>query len=168
MKKIAYIAALALMGATPAFAQKIGHINVDSLLVIMPEYTVAMENLQNEQAKMEAEAKEMQAELEKGAQLLQAKANEWTELRQKQEQQRLQEAYSNIQEYMQNAQQVLQTKEVEALTPILEKMQKAIDEVATSMKLSYVLDSSRSKGQIVFSKNGENLMKSVKAKLAIK
>jgi Skp family chaperone for outer membrane proteins len=54
------------------------------------------------------------------------------------------------------------------LTPVLEKMQKAIDDVATAQKLSYVIDSSRSKGVLVYQKGGDNLMKAVKAKLAIK
>jgi outer membrane protein len=80
----------------------------------------------------------------------------------------LQDAYANIQSYMQNAQETLQTKEVEMLTPVLEKMQKAIDEVATAQKLAYVIDSSRSKGVLVYQKGGDNLMKAVKAKLAIK
>ena len=80
MKKIALIAALVL--ASAASAQSIvAHVNVDSLLVQMPEYKQAQEALQAEQAKFESEAKEMNAELEKGAQALQANAAKWTELR---------------------------------------------------------------------------------------
>jgi outer membrane protein len=69
---------------------------------------------------------------------------------------------------MQSAQESLQTKEVELLTPVLEKMQKAIEEVAAAQKLAYVIDSSRSKGVLVYQKGGDNLMKAVKTKLAIK
>jgi len=165
MKKIALIAALVL--ASAASAQSIvAHVNVDSLLVQMPEYKLAQEALQAEQAKFESEAKEMNAELEKGAQALQANAATWTELRQRQEQTRLQEMYNNIQEYMQGAQGQLQQKEVELITPVLEKLQNAINAVAEIKKVSYVLDASQSKGQVIFAKGGMNLGPDVRAYLA--
>jgi outer membrane protein len=165
MKKIALIAALVL--ASAASAQSIvAHVNVDSLLVQMPEYKLAQEALQAEQAKFESEAKEMNAELEKGAQALQANAATWTELRQRQEQARLQEMYNNIQEYMQGAQGQLQQKEIELITPVLEKLQNAINAVAEAKKVSYVLDASQSKGQVIFAKGGMNLGPEVRAYLA--
>jgi len=165
MKKIALIAALVL--ASAASAQSIvAHVNVDSLLVQMPEYKKAQEALQAEQAKFESEAKEMNAELEKGAQALQANAATWTELRQRQEQARLQEMYNNIQEYMQGAQGQLQQKEIELITPVLEKLQNAINAVAEAKKVSYVLDASQSKGQVIFAKGGMNLGADVRAYLA--
>ena len=165
MKKIALIAALVL--ASAASAQSIvAHVNVDSLLVQMPEYKQAQEALQAEQAKFESEAKEMNAELEKGAQALQANAATWTELRQRQEQSRLQEMYNNIQEYMQGAQGQLQQKEIELITPVLEKLQNAINAVAEAKKVSYVLDASQSKGQVIFAKGGMNLGPEVRAYLA--
>jgi len=165
MKKIALIAALVL--ASAASAQSIvAHVNVDSLLVQMPEYKLAQEALQAEQAKFESEAKEMNAELEKGAQALQANAATWTEPRQRQEQTRLQEMYNNIQEYMQGAQGQLQQKEVDLITPVLEKLQNAINAVAATKKVSYVLDASQSKGQVTFAKGGINLGPEVRAYLA--
>jgi outer membrane protein len=106
MKKYALIAALLVASASSA-QSIVAHVNVDSLLVQMPEYKLAQEALQAEQVKFESEAKEMNAELEKGAQALQANAATWTELRQRQEQTRLQEMYNNIQEYMQQAQSQL-------------------------------------------------------------
>lgn len=109
----------------------------------------------------------MNAELEKGAQTLQANAGTWTELRQRQEQQRLQEMYNNIQQYMQSAQQELQSKEIELITPVLEKLQNAIDEVATESKVAYVLDASQSKGMVIYAKGGMNLMPAVKVKLGM-
>ena len=108
----------------------------------------------------------MNAELEKGAQALQANAATWTELRQRQEQTRLQEMYNNIQEYMQGAQGQLQQKEVELITPVLEKLQNAINAVAATKKVSYVLDASQSKGQVIFAKGGINLGPEVRAYLA--
>ena len=165
MKKYALIAALLVASASSA-QSIVAHVNVDSLLVQMPEYKLAQEALQTEQAKFESEAKEMNAELEKGAQALQANAATWTELRQRQEQTRLQEMYNNIQEYMQQAQSQLQQKEVELVTPVLEKLQAAINAVAETKKFSYVLDASQSKGQVVYAKGGINIGGDVRAYLA--
>ena len=165
MKKYALIAALLVASASSA-QSIVAHVNVDSLLVQMPEYKLAQEALQAEQAKFESEAKEMNAELEKGAQALQANAATWTELRQRQEQTRLQEMYNNIQEYMQQAQSQLQQKEVELVTPVLEKLQAAINAVAETKKFSYVLDASQSKGQVVYAKGGINIGGVVRAYLA--
>lgn len=165
MKKYALIAALLVASASSA-QSIVAHVNVDSLLVQMPEYKLAQEALQAEQAKFELEAKEMNAELEKGAQALQANAATWTELRQRQEQTRLQEMYNNIQEYMQQAQGQLQQKEVELITPVLEKLQAAINVVAEIKKFSYVLDASQSKGQVVYAKGGINIGGDVRAYLA--
>jgi outer membrane protein len=161
MKKYALIAALLVASASSA-QSIVAHVNVDSLLVQMPEYKLAQEALQAEQS----EAKEMNAELEKGAQALQANAATWTELRQRQEQTRLQEMYNNIQEYMQQAQSQLQQKEVELVTPVLEKLQAAINAVAETKKFSYVLDASQSKGQVVYAKGGINIGGDVRAYLA--
>ena len=165
MKKYALIAALLVASASSA-QSIVAHVNVDSLLVQMPEYKLAQEALQAEQAKFESEAKEMNTELEKGAQALQANAATWTELRQRQEQTRLQEMYNNIQEYMQQAQSQLQQKEVELVTPVLEKLQAAINAVAETKKFSYVLDASQSKGQVVYAKGGINIGGDVRAYLA--
>ena len=165
MKKYALIAALLVASASSA-QSIVAHVNVDSLLVQMPEYKLAQEALQAEQAKFESEAKEMNTELEKGAQALQANAATWTELRQRQEQTRLQEMYNNIQEYMQQAQGQLQQKEVELVTPVLEKLQAAINAVAETKKFSYVLDASQSKGQVVYAKGGINMGGDVRAYLA--
>ena len=164
MKKYALIAALLVASASSA-QSIVAHVNVDSLLVQMPEYKLAQEALQAEQAKFESEAKEMNTELEKGAQALQAAAT-WTELRKRQEQTRLQEMYNNIQEYMQQAQGQLQQKEVELVTPVLEKLQAAINAVAETKKFSYVLDASQSKGQVVYAKGGINIGADVRAYLA--
>ena len=165
MKKYALIAALLVASASSA-QSIVAHVNVDSLLVQMPEYKLAQEALQAEQAKFESEAKEMNTELVKGAQALQANTATWTELRQRQEQTRLQEMYNNIQDYMQQAQTQLQRKEVELVTPVLEKLQAAINTVAETKKFSYVLDASQSKGQVVYAKGGINIGADVRAYLA--
>jgi outer membrane protein len=166
MKNTLTTLALTVAMMSPAFAQSvIAHINVDSMLVEMPEYQAVMATLQADQARFESEAKEMNAELERGAQVLQANAGTWTELRQRQDQQRLQDMYNTIQEYLKTAQQTLQSKEMELVTPVYEKLQAAINEAAKESKANYVLDASKS--MIIFASGGLNLTTAVKAKLSM-
>lgn len=168
MKNTLTTLALTVAMMSPAFAQSvIAHINVDSMLVEMPEYQAVMATLQADQARFESEAKEMNAELERGAQVLQANAGTWTELRQRQDQQRLQDMYNTIQEYLKTAQQTLQSKEMELVTPVYEKLQAAINEAAKESKANYVLDASKSKGMIIFASGGLDLTTAVKAKLSM-
>ena len=165
MKKFIIALAFVAMTALPAQAQSlVAHINIDSVLVEMPEYKQAMEDLQAEQAKFESEAKEMNAELESAAAKLQdeSQVQSWTELRRRQEEQQLQVMYNNIQTYLQQAQQQLQQMEVEKLTPVLQKLQDAIDAAAKANKVSYVLDASKSKGLVIFADGGFDLAPAVK------
>ena len=63
----------------------------------------------------------------------------------------------------QTAYQEMQKKQAEGLKPIIEKAQKAIEEVAATKGILYVLDASVGKGLLV--KKGEDLYAAVKAKL---
>jgi outer membrane protein len=65
------------------------------------------------------------------------------------------------------AQDDFEKKQRDLLTPIFEKAQAAIKEVAQANKFTYIFDSSRSKGVLVYTEGGENVMPLVKAKLGI-
>ena len=57
----------------------------------------------------------------------------------------------------------MQKKQAEGLNPIIEKAQKAIEEVAASKGILYILDASVGKGLLV--KKGEDIFAAVKTKL---
>ncbi|MGB0177823.1 MAG: OmpH family outer membrane protein, partial [Owenweeksia sp.] len=68
----------------------------------------------------------------------------------------------------QKAQEDLQQKQVELLTPIIEKATKAVQDVAKENGFTYILDSSPSKAVVIFAAdNSEDVMPKVKAKLGI-
>ena len=67
--------------------------------------------------------------------------------------------------FQQSAQTSLQQKEQELLRPILEKAQKAIDEVAEKGKYTYILDSSS--GVLLYQKDSENILDKVKKELGL-
>jgi len=65
MKKYALIAALLVASASSA-QSIVAHVNVDSLLVQMPEYKLAQEALQAEQAKFEVRGKRNECRAREG------------------------------------------------------------------------------------------------------
>lgn len=177
MKKQITLLALALcfVGAfTSSHAQdvagmpeKIGHINADALLQLMPETKTAQAELEKYGRQLEKDMTDMETEL-------QTKVNEFrnneammTKLSKESKTQELQQLQQRIQEYGQGAQQDLQQKQVELLTPVIEKATKAVKEVARENKFTYIIDSSPSKGVVIFAENGVDIMPLVKKKLGL-
>jgi outer membrane protein len=168
MKKVLLALALFVGTASVAIAQqKIGHINADELLQLMPETKLAQTELEAYGRQLEKDLTDMEAELKNKIDSFRANEKMMTTLARETKTQELQELQMRIQEYSQRAQQDLQQKQVEILTPVIEKATKAVQDVAKENGFSYILDSSPSKAVVVFAENGEDIMPMVKAKLAI-
>ena len=152
-------------GMFVANAQKIAHINSEELVAAMPE-TKAM---QDELAKMaqnfdndyKAQATALQAKLEKYQKEAPSKTDEENAKRQ----QEVAQLQQKLQLYLKSAQEEMQKKQMDMIKPIIEKAQKAIQDVAKEKGIKYVFDSAPGKGLIVF--DGEDLLAAVKAKLNI-
>lgn len=154
--------------ATPAIAQmNIGHLNTDTLLIQMPEYKTAMDELARLEKQYNDEIKEMQNELQSRATALEANTAGWTALRVQKEQQELQTMYQNMQQYAQQAEGDLRKKEQELLTPVIQKLQDAVNAVGDEKGLDYILDSSAARGVVIFKKNSRSISNEVKARLGL-
>ena len=168
MKKILVLAALFLGLSTTAMAQqKIGHINADELLALMPETKTAQTELETYGKQLEKDLTDMESELQNKIQAFRANEKMMTTPTREMKTKELQELQGRIQDFSQRAQQDLQTKQVELLTPVIEKATKAVQEVAREKGFSYILDSSPSKAVVIFDEKGEDIMPLVKAKLGI-
>ena len=144
MKKtlIAIVACLLAFGGT-AMAQKtvkLGHINSNDLMQIMPGRDSAQTVLQAEVAELEETLKSMQAEAEKRYNDYVANQAGWTELIRQTKQREIQDMATRMEEFQQNAQKQLQDREAELLKPIIDRAKKAIEEVAKEGGYSYILD----------------------------
>jgi outer membrane protein len=168
-KTIAVFAFAALMFAvnTQAQAQKLAHVNVDELLSLMPETKAAEAELQKYAGQLQKDLEDMQAEAQTKYQNLIANQNNWTQLRVSKEQEELQAIGQKMEEYQQQAQQDLQQKQMTLMKPIIEKAQNAVNTIAREKGYTYVLDSSQSKGVVIFAEKGEDILPLVKAKLGI-
>lgn len=162
------ISALMLVAGFQTQAQsKLAHLNVDELISLMPETQAAEAELQKYAEQLQKEMEDMQKEAQAKYQNLLANQTNWTQLRINKEQEELQSMGRKMEEFQMRAQEDLQNKQMELMRPIIQKAQDAVNAVAKEGKLNYVLDSSPSKGVVIFTEGGENILPLVKAKLGI-
>lgn len=170
MKKvlIAIFACLFAFGGNAMAQQKIklGHINSNELMQIMPGRDSAQTVLQAEVSGLEEQLKSMQSELEKRYNEYMEKQSGWTDLIRNTKQRELQDMSTRIQEFQENAQKNLQQREQELLQPIIDRAKKAISEVAAEGGYSYILDSGTA--AVLYSQDSDDIMPMVKKKLGLK
>lgn len=170
MKKslIAIMVCLLAFGGS-AMAQKntkIGHINSNDLMQIMPGRDSAQTVLQGEVAELEETLKSMQAEAEKRYNDYVANQAGWTELIRQTKQREIQDMATRIEEFQQSAQKQLQDREAELLKPIIDRAKKAIADVAKEGGYTYIFDAGTA--AILYDEGGDDIMPLVKKKLGLK
>ena len=170
MKKtlIASVACLFAFGGT-AMAQKnikLGHINSNELMQIMPGRDSAQTILQAEVTELEQTLKSMQSEAEQRYNDYVANQSGWTELIRQTKQREIQDMGARIQEFQENAQKQLQQREQDLLKPIIDRAKKAIEDVAREGGYTYILDSGTA--SVLYSQDSDDIMPQVKKKLGLK
>ena len=163
---LSLVLALGLSMGT-AVAQKIGHIAMDQLVQLMPETQAAQTEIEAYAQKLETDFQEMQQEYMNLVTDFQEKEAQMTKLSRDNKMQEIQGMQQRIEAYQQNAAMDLQQKQEELLTPIIEKANKAIQEVCVEEGFDYVLDSSDSKGVVLAINNSNDITPQVKQKLGI-
>jgi outer membrane protein len=147
-------------------AKKIGHVNTSEIIKGMPDAA----NADSALAKYE---KELASELEKMVNDYKAKLKEyqdkyegWSDAMRRVKEEELQEMQQRIQSTQQAFEQEMVEKQQKLYTPIKEKIDNAVKEVAKEMGYAYVMDLSMG-GWIVYDE-GDNLNGAVRKKLGLK
>lgn len=156
-------AVLLVLGAQQLSAQKIAHVQLDSLINLMPETKQAMEIAQGYLKDLEKQVASMKTEFDTKYQDYLQNEQSYSDLVKKTRQEELQTLNQRIQDFQQQAQQDYQKKYVELSKPIQDKAKKAIDAVAKENGYKYVLDTST--GLVLFSEPGDDILLLVKKKL---
>lgn len=163
LKKLLLIAVFTLGVVGVTNAQKTAHIDFEKLVAEMPQtkaLKLEIEKLgKTYQDEIEGMAKTLDSKMKKYTAEQNSQAKEINESRAAE----VQQDRARYEQLRQVAYQEIQKKQNDDLGPIVEKAQKAIDEVAASKGIVYVLDASVGKGLLV--KKGEDLFAAVKAKL---
>jgi outer membrane protein len=162
-KTLLLIAVFTLGVAGVTNAQKVGHINFEKLVQEMPE-TKALAST------IEKLAKTYKDEIDGEAKKIEDKRNKYiaegkTQTNAENEKRglELQAGIKRVQQAEAEARNDMQKRQYDGLQPIIEKAQKAIEEVAAAKGILYVLDASVGKGLLV--KKGEDIYNAVKTKL---
>ena len=167
MKKTCIVIAIALMSLGTAFAQKtvkLGHIDSNELLKIMPGRDSAQTILQNEMMELENELNNMKMELQQMYNDYVAKESQMSDLIKQTKQKDLQDKGARLEEFRERAQQRLQEREKALLTPIIDKAKQAIRDVAKENGYTYIFDSAVG---VTLYEGGDDILPLVKKKLGL-
>lgn len=163
MKKMILMLALAL--PMLASAQKIGHVNSQEIMAIMPETKRMAEKLDSLQGVYETQLANMQEEFNKKVAEFQQQQVTMTAGVREFRQQELAEMEQRTQMFYQTVQKELQAKQVEYLQPVQNKLLEAINKVGAAQGCTYVMDRA---GMLYIAPDALDLTTAVKAELGIK
>jgi outer membrane protein len=160
------VLALLLMLPMGLMAQsgKLGHVNTQNLLEVMPEVdkaNKAIDTLQNQYA---SELKSLQDEFQKKYDAYTTLPVTTPEGIKNSKRDELQQMQDRMQQFQVNAQSDLQKKQEELMTPIQKRVKDAISAVAKENNYTYVFDDQ----VLLYSIPGDDITALVKKKLGIK
>ncbi|MDI9319848.1 MAG: OmpH family outer membrane protein [Phycisphaerales bacterium] len=167
MKKIILLAACTFALFTSVHAQtlKLGHINSQELLGLMPEVKKADADLKAYAKSFEEQLETMTKEYQKKMGDYQAQEKTMTDAVKEVKQKEITDLGGRIESTQKSAEEKVVAKKQELFKPILDKAEKAIKEVAKEKGFDYVFDLST--GSVLVARDADNMLPLVKAKLGI-
>jgi outer membrane protein len=140
MKRVIVMAVIALMGsAVTVNAQKIGHINTEELLSVMPETKKAQDKIQKVQDSLNVVYAELIKEYRDKDSIIRTDSIKWTPAKKEIKFKEYQDLGESLQNFQTNAQQYMQQKQQEIFAPVQKTALEAIQTVAKTNGYAYVL-----------------------------
>lgn len=169
MKKIARSIAAGIIiiavSFTNANAQKIAHINLDSLISLLPEFKKAQQDIQDYGKQLGQQITAMQTELQSKADEYKQKSKDLAEVVRAEKEKELNDLNQRIQDFQQQAQLDYQKKSAALTKPVYDKAKKVIDQVAKENNYKYVLDTSGN--NVIYFDNSDDILGIVIKKLSV-
>lgn len=159
---------LLLCVAPKAMAQtptKLGHIDRQQLLLVLPERKDAETKMQKFAEELDKRLRAMGTEYENTVTDARGRAESLTNTEREMLMRDIQQLEQRIQEAQEKAQEDLAKQEEELLRPMVERTNKAIRDVANENNFTYIFDTST--GFVLYFDKGEDIMPLVKTKLGI-
>lgn len=163
--KIAVVGVALIASSYTANAQKMAHINLDSLITLMPESKTAQAAVQDYSKQLEQQITAMQTELQTKYQTYQTDSPNMAEVVKASKEKELNDLNQRLQDFQQQAQADYQKKSGELSKPVYEKAKKAVDAVAKENGFKYVLDTST--GLVIYNEPADDIISLVIKKLGI-
>jgi len=166
-KKIALVLLCALPFSLMAQEVKLGHVNSQEILTLMPERAVIEKTINDLQSQWEKELVKMREEYYAKVKEFQDKQATMPESIKSARQGEISEIEQRISTFNQTATTDLQKKQQELFTPVIDKVKKAINEVGSENGYLYIFDLS-TQSIIYQSPKSNDVTPQVKKKLGLK
>lgn len=145
---------------------KIGYVDSSSIMEVMPERTKIEQDLQAYYSDLQSELQAMGTEYQNKMKDYEANSNTMSNLIRQSKEKEILDLQRRIQEFQDNAENSFEDKRVELLTPLIEKIQNAINVVGKEKGFTYVLD--KSVGVVVYiGENAIDITSDVKTQLGL-
>ena len=166
MKKLILIFTVATLSlSSNVMAQKTAHINLNDLLLLMPERKKAETDIQDYAKTLDGQMRTMNAEYESKVQEYTSKESIMTEPVKIDKQKEIADLEERIRHFQTTAQESLQKKQSELLELMMIKAKKSVEEVAKENGYKYVIDSSQ--GMLLYADASDDIMALVKKKMGL-
>jgi len=138
-------------GTADVYAQdlKIGYVDPQAILNKMPEMKAVQQKLQNFAERKQEELSQKEQDFQQQITEYQQKSAVISDEAKAKEEERLGQLNADLQQYRQQIQQELQQKQQELVGPLLQEIERAINQVASDMNLTYVLNTTTSTGDVI-------------------
>ena len=156
--------AILLVGTTSVKAQKYGHVNGQEIMMQIPGIDSLQIKLDAFQKELQATGEAMLQEFQTKKDLFDKQAGTMSASVRKVKENELLSLQNNMLEFQESAQQDLENKQLELQQPFLDKLTKAIADVAKENGYTYIFD----ERMLLYSEGGDNVSVLVKKKLGIK
>ncbi len=178
MKKYLLIAVTALFLVTvprvakaqaPAKAAPtaVAHLDLDSLLEIMPAFKAASDSAAMYYKELEKQLYVMTMEYEKKMAEYDSLGKSMSPLIKALKEKEITDIQQNIQAFQQMAQESFTNRRAELLAPVFKSIQKAVKDVAIAKGYTYVVDSSQSASVVLYAADSADIFTAVRQKLGI-
>ena len=138
MKKITFLTLLSFLTLNTIAQNKLGHINAQEILELMPETKKAAKEIQDYQKLLNTQFESMMAEYQNMEQEYKANESSYDELVKNDKLAAIQGMVTRIQNFEREAQIQLQQKNESLMEPISKKLTDAIKEVASEGNYIYI------------------------------
>jgi outer membrane protein len=164
MKKlvVATVMTLTIFGASAQ--QKIGYINTDELISVMPEAEKADSELKEYQTSLAQQGQDMMTELNNKDSLFVRDSSKLSPSMKEIKKNELISLYQRVQNWNQQAQEMYQQEAQKKISPIKTKALETIRAVAKESGYAYILDNNA----VIVGPSGDDILPLVKTKLGIK
>ncbi len=164
MNRIILLAAIIFGMSFTAMAQKTAYVNTQDLLSQLPEAGAAQKQFEAYYVELEGQFQAMQKEYASKVKDYQEKGSTWSEIVMETKANELSDIEKRINDFQGGVEAKIEKKQEEIFSPLLKKVQTAIEEVGKAEGYDYIYDAAG----LLYAKDALNASDKVKVKLGIK